>query len=242
MSRPVAVVTGTSSGIGAAITDTLLVNGWAVCGISRRAVTHDSAHYTHFTADLTNTNQIEQTVAAILERYPSDSSSETGGIRALVNNAGVGHFAPHEELSVTQLEELTKVNLLAPLALSRLLLRDLKQSKGSIINISSFSAHESSSFGAAYAATKAGLRHFGNSLFEECRKSGLKVVTISPDITRTPFYDSLSFAPEDDENAAITPQCVAQVVIDVLNQRAGTVTTEVVLRPQRILLKKGLRK
>ncbi|MEY4701860.1 MAG: hypothetical protein RL326_2047, partial [Pseudomonadota bacterium] len=78
--------------------------------------------------------------------------------------------------------------------------------------------------------------------FEECRKSGLKVVTISPDITRTPFYDSLSFAPEDDENAAITPQCVAQVVMDVLDQRAGTVTTEVVLRPQRILLKKGLRK
>ena len=236
MSRPVAVVTGTSSGIGAAITDTLLENGWAVCGISRRPVTRDSAYYWHYTADLTDTKQIEQTVATIRERRLS------GGIQALINNAGVGHFAPHEELSLSQLEELTTVNLLAPLTLSKLLLRDLKQSRGSIINISSFSAHESSSFGAAYAATKAGLRHFGNSLFEESRKSGLKVVTISPDITRTPFYDSLSFAPEDDENAAITPQCLAQMVIDVLNQRAGTVTTEVVLRPQRLLLKKGVRK
>ena len=236
MSRPVAVVTGTSSGIGAAITDTLLENGWAVCGISRRPVTRDSAYYWHYTADLTDTKQIEQTVATIRERRLS------GGIQALINNAGVGHFAPHEELSLSQLEELTTVNLLAPLTLSKLLLRDLKQSRGSIINISSFSAHESSSFGAAYAATKAGLRHFGNSLFEECRKTGLKVVTISPDITRTPFYDSLSFAPEDDENAAITPPCVAHVVMDVLNQRAGTVTTEVVLRPQRVLLKKGLRK
>jgi len=236
MSRPVAVVTGTSSGIGAAITDTLLENGWAVCGISRRPVTRDSAYYSHYTADLTNTKQIEQTVATIRECHQS------GGIQALINNAGIGYFAPHEELSLPQLEELTKTNLLAPLTLSKLLLRDLKQSKGSIINISSFSAHESSSFGAAYAATKAGLRHFGNSLFEECRKSGLKVVTISPDITRTPFYDSLSFAPEEDENAAIAPECVAQVVMDVLNQRAGTVTTEVVLRPQRVLLKKGLRK
>lgn len=236
MSRPVAVVTGTSSGIGAAITDTLLENGWAVCGISRRPVTRDSAYYWHYTADLTDTKQIEQTVATIRERHLS------GGIQALINNAGVGHFAPHEELSLSQLQELTTVNLLAPLTLSKLLLRDLKQSKGSIINISSFSAHENSSFGAAYAATKAGLRHFGYSLFEECRKSGLKVVTVSPDITRTPFYDSLSFAPEEDENAAITPACVAHVVMDVLNQRAGTVTTEVVLRPQRVLLKKGLRK
>lgn len=236
MSRPVAVVTGTSSGIGAAITDTLLEDGWAVCGISRRPVTRDSAYYSHYTADLNDTKQIEQTIATIRERHLS------GGIQALINNAGVGHFAPHEELSLSQLHELTTVNLLAPLTLSKLLLRDLKQAKGSIINISSFSAHESSSFGAAYAATKAGLLHFGNSLFEECRKSGLKVVTVSPDITRTPFYDSLSFAPEEDENAAITPECVAQVVMDVLNQRAGSVTTEVVLRPQRVLLKKGLRK
>jgi short-subunit dehydrogenase len=241
MSRPVAVVTGSSSGIGAAITENLLASGWAVCGISRRSVTHESADYTHYQADLTDTKQIERVVASILERYSATESKDCG-IRALINNAGVGHFAPHEELSLTQIEELMRINLAAPLMLSKLFLRTLKATQGSIINISSFSAHENSSFGAAYAATKAGLRHFGNSLFEECRKSGLKVVTISPDITRTSFYDSLSFSPEDDENAAITPRCVAQVVMDVLNQRPGTVTTEVVLRPQRILLRKGLRK
>mgnify|MGYP006276557457 CR=1 FL=1 len=241
MSRPVAVVTGSSSGIGAAITESLLANGWAVCGISRRAVTHESPYYSHYQADLTDTAQIERAVTSILESYSATAAKDCE-IQALINNAGVGHFAPHEGLSLTQIEALTKVNLLAPLILSKLLLRTLKATHGSIINISSFSAHENSSFGAAYAATKAGLRHFGNSLFEECRKSGLRVTTISPDITRTPFYDALSFAPEDDENAAITPQCVAQVVMDVLNQRAGTVTTEIVLRPQRLLLKKGLRK
>jgi hypothetical protein len=241
MSRPVAVVTGSSSGIGAAITESLIARGWAVCGISRRSVTHESPFYAHYEADLTDAKHIERAVASILERY-SATEAQDHEIRALINNAGVGYFAPHEELSLTQIEELMRINLTAPLMLSKLLLRTLKANQGSIINISSFSAHENSSFGAAYAATKAGLRHFGNSLFEECRKSGLKVVTISPDITRTPFYDSLSFAPEDDENAAITPQCVAQVVMDVLDQRAGTVTTEVVLRPQRILLKKGLRK
>jgi short-subunit dehydrogenase len=82
------------------------------------------------------------------------------------------------------------------------------------------------------------LRHFSNSLFDEARKSGLKVCTISPDITRTHFHDTANFAPEDDQAAAVEPQCVAETVLNILTQRQGTVVTEVVLRPQRLLLKK----
>jgi short-subunit dehydrogenase len=230
MSRPVAVVTGSSSGIGKAISQALLESGWSVCGISRRTISFDSPHYIHCNADLSNSKQITDVVARITQEHSA--------IDALVNNAGIGYFAPHEELSLSQITELVSINLLAPLILTKLLLRPLKESRGHLINLSSFSALESSSFGAAYAATKAGLKHFGDSLFEECRKSGLRVTTISPDITRTPFYDELSFAPEDDDAAAITPECVAQTVLQILTQRAGTVTTHVALRPQRLFLKK----
>lgn len=230
MSRPVAVVTGSSSGIGRAITETLLQNNWRVCGVSRRTSSFNSPHYTHLSADLSDSQQVADVATQITRENPA--------IHALINNAGVGHFAPHEELSLTQITDLVSVNLLAPLILSKLLLRPLKETHGHLINISSFSALESSSFGAAYAATKAGLKHFGDSLFEECRKSGLRVTTISPDITRTPFYDELSFAPEDDEAAAITPECIAHTVLQILTQRSGTVTTHVALRPQRLFLKK----
>jgi short-subunit dehydrogenase len=133
---------------------------------------------------------------------------------------------------------MIRTNLLAPLLLTKLLLRDLKHARGHLINISSFSAHESSSFGAAYAATKSGLRHFTGSIFEEARKSGLRVCTISPDITRSHFHDHASFCPEDDTLAAIEPECVANSVATLLLQREGTVVTEIVLRPQRLLLKK----
>lgn len=233
MSRPVAIVTGSSSGIGKAITTSLLANNWEVCGLSRRAASFDTPLYTHMQVDLTDSKALSHTASQIMERY--------GAIHALINNAGTGHFGPHEEVSIAQIEDLVHLNLLAPLLLTKLFLRSLKETKGALINVGSFSALESSSHGAAYAATKAGIKHFSDSLFDETRKSGVKVVTISPDITRTPFYDQLTFSPEDDELAAINPECVADAVLQILSQRPGTVTTHVVMRPQRLLLKKRAR-
>jgi short-subunit dehydrogenase len=234
MSRPLAVVTGSSSGIGQAITRELLNSNWRVVGISRREANFESELYTHLCFDLTETAQIPEVTQSILKTH--------GPLNALINNAGVGYFAPHEELSPKQLQELVSLNLLAPLLLTRGLLRSLKETRGYVLSISSFSALESSSYGAAYAATKAGLKHFSDSLFDEVRKSGVKVTTITPDITRTPFYDELTFAPEDDPSAAVTPECVAQVVMQVLSQRPETVTTHVVLRPERLLLNKRSRR
>jgi short-subunit dehydrogenase len=230
MSSPLAIVTGASSGIGAAVTSALLEAGWRVVGISRRAASFDSERYSQIVCDLTKSDEISSVTKQIISAH--------GPVRALVNNAGVGYFAPHEELSSQQIHEMVTLNLLAPMLLTRGLLRSLKETKGHLILISSFSALESSSFGAAYAATKAGLKHLGDSLFDEVRKSGVKVTTITPDITRTPFYDDLSFAPDADPSAAVTPECVAQSVMQVLMQRPGTITTHVVLRPERLLLEK----
>jgi hypothetical protein len=230
----VAVVTGTTSGIGQATAALLIENGWTVHGLARREAALSSEHYHHTAVDLADIHQVTNAVETLRRRHHA--------IHALINNAGVGHFAPHEELSIAQIEELMAVNLLAPLVMTNLLLRNLKEVRGAVITISSFSAYESSSFGAAYAATKAGLLHFSRSLFEEARRSGLKVCSISPDITRTAFYDQLRFAPEDDVEAAIAPESVAKVVLAALQQPEGTVTTELVLRPQRILLKKRSQK
>ncbi len=228
MSRPLAVVTGTSSGIGEAITSELLNGGWRVVGISRRSPTFTQAEYCHIHLDLTDTKQLASHIPNILKDH--------GPVALLINNAGIGHFAPHEELSVQQITELVNCNLLAPLVLTRGLLRSLKETHGNIISIGSFSAHESSSYGAAYAASKAGLEHFMRSLFDEVRKSGVKVTTISPDITRTPFYDHLTFYPNDEHNVAVTPHCVARAVMQILLQRKGTVISQITLRPERLRL------
>lgn len=233
MSSPVAVVTGTTSGIGEAIARMLLTQGWSVCGLARRPATIADVRYQHHVVDLTDLAAVSSCIEMIEGQSPE--------IGLLVNNAGIGYFAPHEELSLRQIQEMVALNLTAPLILTRGFLRALKRTQGWIINIASFSAHESSSFGAAYAATKAGVQHFGDSLFDEVRKSGVRVATISPDITRTPFFDNLNFSPEDDPVAAITPECIAESVQSILAQRPGTVVTNIVIRPQRLLLKKGRR-
>ena len=110
MSRPLAVVTGTSSGIGEAIARRLLAANFSVIGISRRpgAINHEA--YKHLEADLTSTTALTLAAEKILE--------ENGTLDVLINNAGVGHFAPHEELSSAHIEEMVKINLLAPMMLS----------------------------------------------------------------------------------------------------------------------------
>ena len=117
-----------------------------------------------------------------------------------------------------------------------LLLREIKKSAGFIINISSITAKKSSTHGCAYAATKAGLSHFATSLFDEVRKSGVKVVTIHPDITKTPFYDDLDFMYGDDAQSYIMPESVAQAVENILKQPEGTVISELTIRPQKHMI------
>ena len=136
---------------------------------------------------------------------------------------------------------MVRTNLEAPLVLCQLLLRTLKRNRGTIISISSITAKKISTHGCAYAATKAGLSHFFNSLFEEVRKYGVKVATIHPDITKTSFYDNLDFTYDDDREAALLPEQIADAVEYVLKAGDNLVVNDITLRPQinRIKRKAG---
>ena len=159
-------------------------------------------------------------------------------LHILIHAAGVGHFAPHEELSTKQIEEMIALNLTAPLLLSRHYLRELKKNAGYLFHIGSISGIEPALFGAAYGASKAGLNHFGTSPFKEARKSGLKVININPDITKTPFFDDLHFQEAEDTLAYIEPEDIAQTIRDALNMREGTVITDITIQPQKFQIKK----
>ncbi|MBD3840572.1 MAG: SDR family NAD(P)-dependent oxidoreductase [Campylobacterales bacterium] len=207
-----AIVTGTTSGIGKAIKEALGQNGYEVFEIQSR---------------LQDLKSLEKEIAQLLQNNHID---------LLVNNAGVGVFEPHEELSIAKIKELVDVNLTAPLVLSNLLLRSLKQTQGHIINITSIEATKHSKFSALYTATKSGLRDFGLCLFEELRKSDVRVTNINPDITKTNFFDEFRFCPSDEVNSYLLPQTIAKTVIDVIN--TDGVITDLTIRPQRFHLKK----
>ncbi len=206
-----AIVTGYSSGIGKAICEAI------------------SDQYTIIKLDsrLDDINSLEKEVKQILKNQEID---------LLINAAGVGIFDPHEEISITKIKELIDVNLTAPIILSNLLLRSLKKTGGHIINITSVEATKHSKFSALYTATKSGLRDFGLCLFEEVRKSGVRVTSINPDITKTAFFDELKFEPSNKENTHLLPQTIANTVVEILNTNA--VITDITIRPQRFEINK----
>lgn len=225
-----AVVTGHSSGIGLEITKTLLDMGFLVHGISRTEARKELVgNILEHQCDVTDIENLEKILKEI---------EKTTEIDLLVNSAGFGLFAMHEDLKAADIAKMVETNLTAPLITANLLLKTIKKQQGMIINITSISGKQNSKFGAAYGATKAGLESFGKSLFDEARKAGVRVINIAPDLTDTPFFDELSFKPSDKIGGKIDPEQVAKAIKFVILQPEGTVITELTIRPQKILIDK----
>lgn len=229
-----ALVTGSSSGIGKAICRLLLTKDgcWEVYGLSRHASASDmdglpaelAAFYHPVVCDLRDRTALTRTIKELQREVSFD---------LLVNNAGVGFFGPHEEISPDKLHNMVAVNLEAPLILTSLLLRDLKKTKGTILNLSSVTARKSgNTHGCAYGATKAALTSFGNSLFEEVRKYGVRVITLQPDMTESNFYEHADFCQGNDPASFLTAEEVAETALTLLSLREGSLVTELTLRPQ----------
>ena len=149
--------------------------------------------------------------------------------------AGVGKFDPLECQKAGEIANLININLSANLIITSLLLKNLKRNHAHIIGISSIEALRFSKFSCAYSASKAGLRAFLLSLFEENRKE-IKVTCINPDIVKTPFYDDLRFEPSDDESSYIDAEEIANLVLEIL--RTKSVVTDITIRPKILKLNK----
>jgi len=206
------IVTGASSGIGKAICE-YLSKEYKVYKISRR----DGI-------DITDINSLEK-----LE-FLKDKN-----IKILVNCAGIGIFKPHEEIKTKDIQKLIDTNLTAPIVLTKLLLRTLKKNKGYIFNITSIEALRHSKFSALYTATKAGLRSFSMSLFEEVRKD-VKVISINPDITKTNFFDNLNFCHSDERDSYIDPQAIVNIINLAL--KTDEIIEDITIRPKLVKITK----
>lgn len=223
----IAILTGASRGIGLAVAKRLISLDYRVYGIARSFENTQFLHenFIPMECDVLDTNKLMQLIESIRNNEPQ--------IDLLVNNAGVGYFGPHEQLKVKDIQTMIRTNLEAPIILCRLLLRDLKKSRGTIISISSVTAKHASTHGCAYSASKAGLSHFFISLFEEVRKYGVKVTTIHPDITKSSFYDKLDFTYENGPDTVLLDEQIADAVEYVLGNRNNIVVNDITIRPQK---------
>lgn len=183
------VITGASSGIGAAVAIALGRSGVWILLVGRRAAELERVRAAIVAAggeaacciaDLRNANDRENVIAAAL--------LETGRIDVLINCAGVGQRGPLEAVPMYRIRECFEVNVFAILELIQRVAPIMRaQHSGRIVNISSMSGRIARPFSAAYDATKHALEAVSDGLREELAPFGVRVIVVQPGYTRTGF-------------------------------------------------------
>jgi len=229
MSVKVALVTGGSKGIGFGIAEALLKNGYKVAITSR---TIDSANQAAATlveygdvlaieADVKNFASQQAAVNLIIEKW--------GQLDVLIANAGVGYFAPIDELEIDHWNEIIDTNLTGVFYGIKASVEAIKKTQGTIITISSLAGTNFFAGGSAYNASKFGLTGFSQSVMLDLRKYGVKVSTIMPGSVASHFNDH---NPDAEADAwKIQPEDMGKLVVDLLAMPARTLPSKVEIRP-----------
>ncbi len=187
----VALITGASSGIGAATAKALAREGMRVGLLARRKERLDAlaeeihrqgSHALVCSADVTDSAEIEGVVQHVLNQW--------GRIDLLLNNAGQGLVASLTATTAEALRALMEVNLVSVLTMTRAMLPGmLKAGSGHIINVSSIVGRRGVPFRSAYSATKFGLVGLTECLRQELKGSGIHVSLVYPIYTETEFHE-----------------------------------------------------
>ncbi|WP_165492112.1 SDR family NAD(P)-dependent oxidoreductase [Egibacter rhizosphaerae] len=236
------IVTGATRGIGSATALELARRGWWVLATGRDAEEgadvekwmQDVGTGRFVAVDLLEERAPEQVTAAALEA--------TGRIDGLVNNAGVIHPAPLDELDMDVYDRLMRLNVRAAVALGKEVVPPMRrQGGGAIVNVSSEAGLVGFPGQVAYNISKAALVMLTKSIAADYASDGIRALTVAPGTTRTPLVDALiANAPDPGEQEAAltrirpqqrlgTPEEVAAVIAFAMSDDAAFMTgTELV--------------
>ncbi|HBG15584.1 MAG TPA: short-chain dehydrogenase/reductase [Firmicutes bacterium] len=186
------LITGASSGMGAAIALTLAKKGYQVWGTTR-----DLSKVANLPGELRQNIKFLQMDVTKDDSVCSGFSrflTEAGGIDILINNAGFGVFGPLEEFSIEKTKEIFETNYFGALRLIQEVAPIMReQRRGLIINITSLAAKFVIPFQVHYSATKFALDALTEGLRQELRPFGVKVVAIEPGDIKTNFNNVTKF-------------------------------------------------
>lgn len=227
-----ALISGSSSGIGRAISEKLLDNGIKVIGLARdhSKFVPIGKDYVPIEIDLSKVKKLPELIKPILKQNPD--------IDIFVSSAGYGEFKSLENFSSPQIENFINLNLVSHIVLCRAIVAHMKsQGKGDIFILGSEAGVIGKKKATLYSAAKFGLRGFAQALRNEAGPAGVRVCLINPGMVRSPFFDALEFEPDGLETNAIETEDIAKIVFDFLGTRQGTIIDEINLSPASKSLK-----
>lgn len=225
-----ALVTGGSKGIGYGVAEMLIKEGVKVAITSRSQEAADKA-----AAQL---NQLKEGYALGFAADVRDLASQQRVIDQLVGrwerldyviaNAGVGHFAPIQELTPEQWQETIDINLTGVFNTAKATIAELKKTEGYFISIASLAGTNFFEKGSAYNASKFGLVGFSQAIMLDLRSEGIKVSTIMPGSVATEFADHV---PSEADAWKIQPEDIGKLVVDLLKMHPRTLPSKIEVRP-----------
>lgn len=226
----VAVVTGCSSGIGAASCAKLVAAGARVFGLSRRAELASPEGVEPLAVDLAEPAARAEVVERLL--------AATEGIDLLVNNAGIATWAQPLSMDLDAWKRLFELNLWAAVDLCQRLAPRLGVD-GQVIHVTSVSGrHLAASRFGPYGMSKAALDGFAEALRVQTASTGLRVCTIAPGLVDTPIYEHIDGFDRTEARIRervprwLDPEDVAEAVLWVATRPAHVSVADLVLLPR----------
>ncbi|MGE3802909.1 MAG: SDR family oxidoreductase [Candidatus Kapaibacterium sp.] len=227
-----ALITGASSGIGAAIARTLVEAGANVALMARRedalrevgSTLSDQSRLLIVPGDVTVESDVRDAFSQTVSKF--------GSLDILVNNAGYGVFKPVDEMTLQEFSGMIEVNLQGVFLATKYGLRQMyAQGKGGdIVTISSIAGKNGFAGGGGYCASKFGVMGLMESVFHEARSKDVRVITITPGSVDTPFFNDVGMTPPNREHI-LQPEDVAVTVLSALVLPGRALIRELDIRP-----------
>jgi NADP-dependent 3-hydroxy acid dehydrogenase YdfG len=234
ISQKIAVVTGASSGLGAALAGALVTKDAIVYGLARNLDKLDALQkqlgksFIPVKMDITD----QKAIVAWVKKTFSDGLLPN----ILINNAGAGYFNKIDELPLQQWHDMINTNLNGVFYISSNLVPLMKKNNASchIINIGSILGKTTRPDSAAYSATKYGIQGFSEALSKELRTCNIKVTCVNPGSIETHFFEQSGIEPHSN---MLQPKDLAALIIHVLETPDNMLIDEITLRPLQPKLK-----
>ena len=229
-----AYITGGSKGIGLGVAKSLLAQGMnvAISGRNQKALNDameilgNSDTVLPIVSDVANYEDELEAVKMINSRW--------GKLDVVVANAGVGNFAPIDEMTQDQWHEMIDTNLNGVFHTLKATVDSLKDSKGYYMTLASLAGTNFFASGAGYNATKFGVVGFTQAAMLDLRKYDVKVTTIMPGSVATHFNGN---EPSAKDGWKIQPEDIGKLIVDLLTMHPRTLPSKIEVRPTRPDLK-----
>ena len=219
----IAIVTGSSKGIGLETAKLLLEKGAKVAGWSRSETPLNHPNFISIKVDVGNSKDVISAYGETVAHFGEE-------ISVLINNAGLGFEGEFETLDEEKWHLMFRTNVDSIFYCSKMVIPQMKSmEEGHIVNISSIAGTNGIAGMAGYCGTKHAVRGISHSMFKELRNFGIKVSTIYPGSTNTNFFDE--FSSVDSNDNMMMPEDIALTIIQVLESSSNYLPVDIEVRP-----------